>query len=93
MGRKIPSGMYRNAFLREKSPEYERHYRLATMEMLRWLRPKRKPYKRQTEWFEQMYPKVKPGRYCPRMARDHDDNWHLPNEQMRLKSRLQQRRK
>jgi hypothetical protein len=86
MGHHLPTGMYRNAFRHERSIEYERHYRLTTMETMRWLMPRVGPYKRETKWFKQMYPKAMPSRYRPRMSRCSTTNpWDWPNEQMRIR--------
>lgn len=80
--------MYRNAFKHERSPEYERHYRLAAMEMQRVFKAKQRPYRPKTEWFEQMYPKVKRGRYRRQMSPIDKDNWDLLLEQQRVKRPL-----
>ena len=85
MGRQIPTGMYRNVFKHERSPEYERHYRLATMEMQRVFKALPRPYRPKTEWFRLMYPKAMPARYRPRMSRRDYDNWDMLYDQHRLK--------
>jgi hypothetical protein len=77
--------MYRNAFKRERSLEYERHYRLATMEMQRVFKSMPRPYVPRTDWFRQMYPKPMPSSFKPRMTRHDYDNWDMLYEQQRLK--------
>ena len=71
MGRRLVTGMYRNAFKHERSIQYERAYRLCNAEFIRDQKEKRGPFKRITEWWKAMYPKRLPGKYRPRMAKDH----------------------
>lgn len=59
-----PTGMYRNLGTWDEGPEFERHYRLATAEIVRSLKPKPGPYRRVTRWwmgYKKPMPKRTPG--------------------------------
>jgi hypothetical protein len=56
-----PICMYRNLTQWNEGPEFERHYRIATAEIVRSLKPKPGPYRHITTWWP-MHKKPMPKR-------------------------------